>query len=124
MTTNDSELKELRHNVHEASEFLKAMGNANRLTILCLLAQGELNVGQLEEALAIRQPTLSQQLAVLREQQLVETRRDGKVIYYSLASEDIRDVIAILYRKFCSADARKSRDELLTEIGEKLVANA
>lgn len=121
MTASD-EIKELRRNVHDAAEFLKAMGNGNRLTILCLLSQSELSVGQLEEALSIRQPTLSQQLAVLREQELVETRREGKVIYYSLASEEIRDIIAVLYRKFCSPEAQKDRDELLTEIGEKLAA--
>jgi DNA-binding transcriptional ArsR family regulator len=101
--------------VMQAAEFLKALANPNRLMILCLLLDGEFAVSELEDRLDLRQPTLSQQLARLREDKLVETRRDGKQIYYSLASDKVRRIIALLDDMFCSGalaagelDGRKS----------------
>jgi DNA-binding transcriptional ArsR family regulator len=85
----------------DASALLKALSNPDRLLILCYLAQGEARVGELEEALGIVQPTLSQQLTVLREEELVSTRREGKNIYYSLASTKALAVIETLYVQFC-----------------------
>ena len=73
-------------NAKRASEFLKALAHESRLIILCILAEGEKSVSELEHELSLRQPTVSQQLARLRADGLVSTRRDGKVIYYSLAS--------------------------------------
>ena len=67
-----------RENAKRASNFLKALANENRLIILCCLAEGEKNVGELETMLGIRQPSLSQQLARLRSDGLVETRRDSE----------------------------------------------
>ena len=79
-------------NIHEnaklASKFLKSLANENRLVILCALAEGEKNVGELEEILGVRQPTLSQQLARLRADDMVSTRRESKQIYYKLSNED------------------------------------
>jgi DNA-binding transcriptional ArsR family regulator len=69
---------------------------------MCQLSQGELAVGELEEQLGIRQPTLSQQLGVLRENGLVATRRDGKNIFYSVASPEALAVMAVLYEQFCA----------------------
>ncbi len=80
----------------KASSFLKALANDNRLVIVCTLANGEKNVSELEEILGIRQPTLSQQLARLRSDGLVETRRESKQIYYSLASKEAERVIRML----------------------------
>lgn len=91
--------------VIRASEFLKALANPSRLMILCLLNQRELSVSELEEQLNLRQPTLSQQLARLREDDLVATRREGKQIFYRLASEEVRRTIALLDELFCSAPA-------------------
>lgn len=88
--------------VLEAAEFLKALANPNRLMILCFLLDGEYSVGELEQKLDLRQPTLSQQLARLREDNLVETRRNGKQIYYSLSDEKVRRTIALLDDMFCS----------------------
>jgi DNA-binding transcriptional ArsR family regulator len=88
--------------VLRAAEFLKALANPNRLMILCFLLEGEYSVGELEEKLDLRQPTLSQQLARLREDDLVATRRDGKLIYYSLSDEKVRRTIALLDDMFCS----------------------
>lgn len=85
----------------EAAAFLKTLANENRLMVLCFLAQGEKSVTELELLLGIRQPNLSQQLARLRAEGLVKTRRDAKSIYYSLDSEEVVLVIQLLYKMFC-----------------------
>jgi DNA-binding transcriptional ArsR family regulator len=92
----------LSRSARKASRFLKALANENRLMLLCVLSEGEYSVTELEEILGMRQPAISQQLARLREDKLVVTRRDGKLIYYSLASEEARDVMQVIYRHFCS----------------------
>ena len=89
----------------EAAYFLKALANENRLLILCLLADGEKSVTELEEGLSLRQPTLSQQLARLRADDLVTTRRDGKTIYYSLASNEAGKTLELMHGLFCSEEA-------------------
>jgi DNA-binding transcriptional ArsR family regulator len=95
------ELERMVGNAKRASEFLKALAHENRLMILCILAEGEKSVSELEEFLALRQPTVSQQLARLRADGLVSTRRDGKTIYYNLASEEARTIIGAIYDVFC-----------------------
>lgn len=80
---------------------LKLLANEDRLLLLCQLSQGELCVGELEEALGIRQPTLSQQLGVLRSEGVVETRRDGKHIFYRVSDPALLEVLAVLYRLYC-----------------------
>jgi DNA-binding transcriptional ArsR family regulator len=85
----------------EASEFLKALVHKSRLNILCKLVDGEKRVGQLEEALDIRQSTVSQQLARLGLKGLVTFRGEGKQIFYSLAGEDVRKIIGVLVDIFC-----------------------
>jgi DNA-binding transcriptional ArsR family regulator len=85
----------------EASDFLKALAHESRLMILCDLLQGEKSVGELEALLARRQSTVSQQLARLRLEGLVSPRRDGKAIYYSIASDKARAIIGALYDSFC-----------------------
>lgn len=86
----------------EACTLLKVLANPDRLLLMCQLSQGESCVSELEERLAIRQPTLSQQLGVLRENGLVATRREGKNIFYSIASKEALAVIAVLYEQFCT----------------------
>jgi DNA-binding transcriptional ArsR family regulator len=86
----------------EASAFLKALAHESRLMILCDLLHGEKSVGELEALLASRQSTVSQQLARLRLEGLVAARRDGKTIYYSIASDKARSVIGALYDSFCN----------------------
>lgn len=88
-----------------AADFLKALSHENRLLLLCLLAEKERSVSDLEAALSLRQPTVSQQLARLRLDGLVNARREGKTIYYSLANEDVRQVIAVIYTIFCQRPA-------------------
>ena len=117
--SNSRNLARLTESADRATDFLKALANRNRLTILCLLSQGESSVGDLEAFLGIRQPTPSQQLAVLREENLVTSRRDGKTVYYSLASEEARRVIGVLYELFCQPTAASHRDvaaSLLTPV--------
>jgi DNA-binding transcriptional ArsR family regulator len=94
-------------NAERAAEFLKALAHQSRLMILCILAEGEKSVGELEELLSLRQPTVSQQLARLRTDGLVATRRDGKTIYYSLASEDARTIVGAVYDVFCRKQRRR-----------------
>ena len=85
----------------QAGGLLKALANPDRLLLLCQLTQGEQTVGALEAALGIRQPTLSQQLGVLRQEGLVATRRDGKQIHYSVASPEALAVLRLLYQLYC-----------------------
>jgi DNA-binding transcriptional ArsR family regulator len=89
----------------EASDFLKALAHPSRLLILCILCEGEKSVTELEHLLALRQPTVSQQLARLRSDGLVSARRDGKAIYYSLASDDVRTIIDAVRGMFCRDSA-------------------
>lgn len=95
------DMGELLEQARAASEFLKALSHEARLVILCQLAEGEKSVTELEQSLNLRQPAVSQQLARLRADDLVATRRDGKNIYYSLARDEVREVISALHRAFC-----------------------
>ena len=95
------DLNEMVGNAGQASQFLKTLANPNRLLILCYLIDGERSVSELEAALKLRQPTLSQQLARLREDGLVKTRREAKSIYYSLDSQEAYALIEKLHELFC-----------------------
>src|SRR5215470_6077712 len=85
-------------NARQASEFLKALSHEGRLLILCLLIEGEKSVTELEHALNLRQAHVSQQLARLRADNLVEARRGGKSIYYSVTRPEVIEIISALYR--------------------------
>jgi DNA-binding transcriptional ArsR family regulator len=91
----------LQEKAEDAAGFLKMLASGPRLMLLCHMANGETNVGQLAEMTGMRMPTVSQQLALLRAQGLVRTRRDGTTIYYSLDSEIAQDVLALLQKHFC-----------------------
>ncbi len=88
----------------EASAVLKSLGNEDRLILLCHLSQAELSVGELAEATGIMQPTLSQQLGVLRHEHMVATRRAGKHIYYRIADDRVRTLLQCLYGLYCPSD--------------------
>ena len=85
----------------EASDFLKALAHEGRLVILCMLFDGEQSVSDLEKLLKMRQPAISQQLARLRADNLVEARRDGKNMYYSIGRPEVWEIVAALHRAFC-----------------------
>ena len=86
---------------HEAASCLRALSNPSRLLLLSHLAESEKNVGQLEEALGLGQAYVSQQLARLRGEGLVSARRDGRIVYYSVADMRVRAIIETLYQQFC-----------------------
>lgn len=96
------DIREIHENAKRASTFLKSLANENRLVILCALAEDERNVGELEKILGIRQPTLSQQLARLRSDGMVATRREKKQIYYRLASDEAELVLGLIFELFCT----------------------
>ncbi|MGA7782816.1 MAG: metalloregulator ArsR/SmtB family transcription factor [Paraburkholderia sp.] len=96
------DLDTMRAAATNACALLKVLANPHRLLLMCRLSQGELSVGELEEQLGIRQPTLSQQLGVLRDNDLVTTRREGKTIFYAVASARALAVMAVLYEQFCA----------------------
>lgn len=95
----------MRQATTQASALLKALANPDRLLLLCQISQGEQCVSKLQELLSIVQPTLSQQLGVLREERLVSTRRDGKQIFYSIASKEALAVLQVLHEQFCKPNA-------------------
>lgn len=85
-----------------ASSLMKALSSENRLMLLCALSNGEKSVGDLAAKFDLSLPATSQQLANLRKDGLVTTRRDGRVIYYSLNGDEARNVIGVLYNLYCS----------------------
>ena len=91
----------LRRAAAEAVAVLKMLANEDRLLLLCQLSQGEMCVGDLEGLLGIRQPTLSQQLGVLRAEGVVSTRRQGKKIFYSIKDPSALEIMSVLYRLYC-----------------------
>jgi DNA-binding transcriptional ArsR family regulator len=100
-TQPNVDVDRMGEHAREASELLAHEG---RLMILCDLLRGEKSVGELEALLSRRQSTVSQQLARLRLEGLVSTRRDGQTVYYSIASDRARSVIGALYASFCAPD--------------------
>lgn len=95
-------LENLRGTASRACALLRVLAHEDRLVLLCRLAQGEHTVGELEQALGIVQPTLSQQLGVLRREGLVDTRRDGKFVHYRIASADALAIMQTLHARFCA----------------------
>ena len=88
----------------EASKLLKVLSNPDRMLLLCQMTQGEFSVKELETINGILQPTLSQQLTVLREERLVNTRREGKQIFYSISSSEALAVLQVLYQLYCPTE--------------------
>jgi ArsR family transcriptional regulator len=98
-TTLDMAL--MRGAASEATALLRVLANEDRLLLLCQMSRGEKSVSELEQLLDIHQPTLSQQLGVLRADGLVNTRRDGKRIYYSIANPKVLSLLTTLYALYC-----------------------
>ena len=103
----DANLKAMQSQAAGASRLLKALGNAQRLRVLCLLVNHEMSVGQINEQLPdLSQSALSQHLAKLREEGLVLTRRESQTIWYSLEPGPARQIIATLYGIYCVPDTQ------------------
>lgn len=99
-------LGEMESRAEEVAGLLKTLSHPARLMLACTLIDTEYSVGQLEKELGIHQPTLSQQLTVLREAGVVETRRDAKQIFYRLSDAKAARLIEALYRIFCAPETR------------------
>jgi ArsR family transcriptional regulator len=95
------DLGQMRSSARIVTALLRALANEDRLLLLCQMTQGERSVGELETALNIRQPTLSQQLGVLRTEGLVTTRREGKRIFYAVADPKVLALLGALYTLYC-----------------------
>ena len=105
---DDAEMAKMMDNASRATDFLKALAHEGRLMILCHLASGERSVTELEELLSQRQAAVSQQLARLRLEGLVDSRRDGKTIYYRLADGRVHSMIEIIHEMFCGPPEAKA----------------
>ena len=102
--STDIDPQVLRYAARDAVDALKLLANEDRLLLLCQLLQGEMCVSELQDALDIHQPTLSQQLGVLRNEGAVGTRREGKNIYYHVAKPALQEILSVLYRLYCPKD--------------------
>ena len=100
------DLQAMREHAGQAVAMLKLLGNEDRLLLLCQMAECERTVGELQELTGIEQPTLSQQLGVLRRDGVVETRREGKFIWYRLADGRALDLMQHIHRLFCAKGAQ------------------
>jgi len=94
-------IADLRSHATEVAGLMKMLANSHRLMILCELHEGERSVGKLQQAVGIGQSALSQHLAKLRRDGLVNVRREAQTIHYSLADPNVREVMALLYRLYC-----------------------
>ncbi len=101
----DERTQQMRKHAPDAAGLMKALGNESRLMILCTLAEGERSVGELNALIPLSQSALSQQLARLRQQDLVRTRRESQTIYYSLADGPADRVIHLLHDIYCGTEA-------------------
>ena len=100
----EMDFEQLRTSAGQACGLLKVLANQDRLLLLCQMSQGDYCVSELEERTGIRQPTLSQQLTVLREEEVVNSRREGKQIFYSIASGEAMAVMKLLYELYCGTE--------------------
>lgn len=104
MIDKNAAFAQLEQNAEQAENLLKALSNKHRLMILCLLEEGELSVSQLNDQIRISQSSLSQNLAWLRREQYVKTRRDAQTIFYSLNDPNISKIIHVLHSIYCQPD--------------------
>lgn len=103
----------------EVSEIMRTLANPHRLMLLCQLVEGEKSVGDLADALSLRQPTVSQHLALMRRDDLVRARREGQVIRYSLGRPEVEQMMHFLYRTFCDPASATGPAPSATETQER-----
>ncbi|WP_111496331.1 ArsR/SmtB family transcription factor [Marinobacter bohaiensis] len=106
---NHVDIHAMRNAADRASHFLRSLANADRLMLLCQLSQGEMGVGDLEAVTGIRQPSLSQQLGILRREGLIQPRKLGKQVFYSIAEPKVLVMVQQLYDLFCDNPAEEAR---------------
>ena len=93
----------MQQNANDAVSLLKGLANESRLMIMCVLSEGEVSVGDLNKRIKLSQSALSQHLAVLRDQGLVQTRRESQTIYYRLEDTAAMNIIELLHEVYCKA---------------------
>ena len=98
------DLAEMKQAAEQAKAFLQALANQDRLLLLCALIPREYAGGELEQQLGILQPTLSQQLTVLRNEGLVDVRKSGRYNYYRVSDERVKAVLDLMYQFFCQKE--------------------
>lgn len=103
--------QDMQTHAADAASLMKALGNESRLMILCLLSEGEHSVSDLNEIIPLSQSALSQQLARLRQQGLVTTRRESQTIYYALAEGPADRVIHLLHDIYCGKEVCSAKEE-------------
>lgn len=103
MTAPKMDVQQMRAAAFDASAMLRVLANEDRVLLLCELTRGEARVSELEERLGIRQPTLSQQLGILRAEKIVATRREGRNIFYRISDQRVVAVLGTLYGLYCPA---------------------
>lgn len=108
-TAGAKDIEVLMEQARKAGDLLKALSHESRLLILCILVKGEKSVSELEEIMNMPQAAVSQQLARLRFDRLVQTRRDGRMVYYSIANEEVSQLVELLYEFFCKPAMEESR---------------
>ncbi|KYH33994.1 HTH-type transcriptional repressor SmtB [Clostridium tepidiprofundi DSM 19306] len=91
--------KEYKDKLRNTSEILKAIGHPTRLCIVCKLMQRELNVSEMQECLVMPQSTVSQHLSILKSRGIIEGRRNGSEVIYSLVNEEVKDVVKVFFEE-------------------------
>jgi ArsR family transcriptional regulator, virulence genes transcriptional regulator len=104
MTMDPAELEQMAQHASAAAEFLKSMANPARLLVMCQLVKGEASVSELQTKAGLSMSALSQHLAVLREANLVRTRRQSQTIFYSLVEGPAFGVMQVLYATYCDKE--------------------
>ena len=101
----------LMDQARKAGDLLKALSHESRLLILCILVNGEKSVSELEDIMNMPQAAVSQQLARLRFDRLVKTRREGRMVYYSIADDHVARLVELLYEFFCMPAKEQGREK-------------
>jgi DNA-binding transcriptional ArsR family regulator len=111
-------IQDMKASAEQAAGLMRVLANEKRLLLLCLLFEEEQSVGALVDRLGARQSAVSQQLAQLRREGIVTTRRDGQYVYCRLASDEARRVLEVLYGIYCAPEPAGDRPEPVTESSE------
>jgi DNA-binding transcriptional ArsR family regulator len=98
------EFSDMEANASQAVSLLKMLANKHRLILLCILQAGEKSVSELNDLVPIPQSTLSQHLAFLRRENIVQTRREAQTIYYSILDKNVKPMIELLYGLYCQPE--------------------
>ncbi|MFJ5504975.1 ArsR/SmtB family transcription factor [Pectobacterium carotovorum] len=102
MALSNSDREFMQDGAAKAAAMLRAIGNENRLLVLCLLIEkGEMSVGALLEHIPLSQSALSQHLAKMREEGLISYRRESQTLYYRIENKDVEKIVATLRGIFC-----------------------